>query len=332
MKKRRGVVLIAALMLLSLLALITAGGFAAAVAVRRVGRLAAAEATVMTDADGAMTSIVSNWSSLAPSALPLGQTATQVMTGVNATSTDTVSVTRLPSDLYWVVAAASTALPDRAHRRVNLLLRVPPLQPSPSSGLTSVGSVGIGGGVTFDQDTTRQGGMPCGQSTVSVVLAPGSTLFAESGGSIATIASGNQATAGDPTTYALAPEGWASFAARATVRYPPGVRATLVAAPILYGGGDLVIDGGSGRGLLLAEGRITIDGPTVFTGLIVARGGITINATTEVTGAVMSVASGSGAVSLQTAAIHYSACAVAAAVASATLPRPVRGRSWLEMF
>ena len=330
MRRRSGVALIAALMLLSLLALMTAGGFAAAVAVRRAGSAARAQAAVMTDADGAIGSVVANWFPLGLSQLALGQTATQVMAGSNATS-DSVSITRLPSNVFWIVASASTDFPERARRRENLILRLPPLRTAPGAAFTSMGNVGVGAAVKLDRDTAVQAGVPCGNSGANVMLAPGASLFAEPGGSIASIVSSNQTAAGDTTTYELLPQGWSSFVARRSTSYQPGARVTLTTQPILYGTGDLVVDGGSGQGLLLVQGNLTIDGPTQFRGLIVARGGITITAATDVTGAVMSVGSGS-VVSLQNVSIHYSACAVAAVVAAASAPRPAVGRSWVEMF
>src|SRR5579862_7735678 len=192
MRRRTGVALLAALTLLSLLSLLTAGVFAAAVAARREGSTAKADALVMSDAEYAMASVQSEWSTSDLAQLAVGQTELQIMDGPSGAAVDTISVTRLPLDLYWLVAESVASNPERAQRRLNVILRLPVLRPMPAAALTSAGNVDIGPSVSFDQDTARLNGAPCGTATLDVVLGPGAAVVVQPGGSLGSLVSSNQ--------------------------------------------------------------------------------------------------------------------------------------------
>jgi hypothetical protein len=100
--------------------------------------------------------------------------------------------------------------------------------------------------------------------------------------------------------------------------------------------GDTTIAGGSFTGVLIVEGVITITGPFAATGLVISRGPIVATAGgLRVTGAMMSFAGSSNAqlsMDIGPAAFRYSRCAVASVLRRAIPLRPVRERSWAELF
>ena len=105
---------------------------------------------------------------------------------------------------------------------------------------------------------------------------------------------------------------------------------------IVHVRGDTTLTGGSGLdGILIVDGSVTIVGAYRATGLIVARGPIVATGGGfSLTGAALSFATPASApaIELSDATIRYSICAVARAFRVALAPRPVRQRSWAEVF
>jgi hypothetical protein len=112
----RGVALFAALALMSVIALLVAGAVASTRASQRASRLARTDALLTTAADYAgMFSVTSETTA----DLPLG--APTVLDAPIPGAPDlnvSVSVTRLPAGVLWMVADALAGA-DRGHRRVN---------------------------------------------------------------------------------------------------------------------------------------------------------------------------------------------------------------------
>lgn len=81
--------------------------------------------------------------------------------------------------------------------------------------------------------------------------------------------------------------------------------------PLIYARGDVVVNGGTGQGLLIVAGTVTMAGNVLFVGLIVARDGISMDSGTRVYG---SLRSKSGYALIDGAEIEYSRCALARAL------------------
>jgi hypothetical protein len=180
----------------------------------------------------------------------------------------------------------------------------------------SRGDVRLATGVSFDVDTS--GDADC-RATASraVMLAPGATLTSAAGVSFS-----SSASAADSSTYLLTAPQLHAISVN-------GVGVTHVA-------GDTTIAGGSFVGLLIVDGVLTITGPFTASGLIVSRGPIVaLNGGLAVTGVMMSFAPPSvsqPAIDVGPANFFYSRCAVIGAIRRAVPLRPVRERSWAELF
>ncbi len=102
---------------------------------------------------------------------------------------------------------------------------------------------------------------------------------------------------------------------------------------IIYrpGGLDLTGDGpGSGQGILLVDGELTIQGDFHFYGLVIVKGEIQMKGGVQITGAVIV---GGQLQSEPGDQILYSQCAVAQALAAGGgQAAPLRSRAWLQLF
>ncbi|HET9424603.1 MAG TPA: hypothetical protein VFO55_04455 [Gemmatimonadaceae bacterium] len=120
-----------------------------------------------------------------------------------------------------------------------------------------------------------------------------------------------------------------SLAAHADTRLPGGT-AWSVADGITHAAGDLTVTGGSGRGVLIVDGRLSIVGAFRFTGVIVVRGGMETYASGT---AVAGLLRAAGELRLPfSVAYERSADTAKAVMASVVRPRQVAGRRWAEMF
>ena len=93
--------------------------------------------------------------------------------------------------------------------------------------------------------------------------------------------------------------------------------------------GDATLAGGTGSGVLVVEGRLTVTGPLSYEGVVVARGGISIVVPgVTITGIVRAA----GAPSVQgNMTLIESGEAVQGVLLQALRPRPVTGRRWAEL-
>ncbi|MEO5568305.1 MAG: hypothetical protein ABIR92_07420 [Gemmatimonadaceae bacterium] len=99
---------------------------------------------------------------------------------------------------------------------------------------------------------------------------------------------------------------------------------------VVHARGDLTIEGGTGEGILIVEGRLAIVGPLEYSGLIIARGGIeasgggaTLTGSFRVSG---------GPPSIIGLTVIRSAIAVQDVMSKGLMPRPVAGRRWAELY
>jgi hypothetical protein len=313
---RRGVALLAALAVLGLVGLLVAGGFAAATIAARSSDVARVDALLTASADFALNTVLG-----APSALvdlPLGVATPITVPSPDSSVAIVASATRLPAGVLWIVADARTSDVLQGRRRFGLVARFPIPATMPPAPLIARGNVAAGSGATFLSDTSRDA--ECAESLgAAAVIAPGSVAGLPDGA-----ASQSSPSAADSSTYYMAV---AALWSRAPPDAMPGVT---------HVRGDTTLGGGSFSGVLLVDGALTVAGPLTISGLVIARGPIDASAgSVNLTGAMMSYAPDSAAapaIRLGAASIRYSPCAVARALRAALPPRPVRQRSWAELF
>jgi hypothetical protein len=183
----------------------------------------------------------------------------------------------------------------------------------PPSPLVARGDVRLTG-TSFEVDTT--GDADCRANSVQqVTLAPGGSVS-----SSPSVTKSFSARAADSATYLLTATQTADFASGTAVRRTVG---------------DTAISGGSFEGILIVRGALTITGPFSASGLIVSTGPIVATGTgIVVTGAMMSFAlpSAQPAIDLGPAVLRYSRCVITRTLRKAIPLRPVRERSWAELF
>ena len=106
--------------------------------------------------------------------------------------------------------------------------------------------------------------------------------------------------------------------------------------PIIHALGDLHISGGTGQGILLVDGNLTLSGSFWFSGLVIVRGTLkTSGSGAGVLGAVLAanVSLDEEATSvLGNSYVQYSSCAIAQALNGTAMLRPAKERGWAEVF
>ncbi len=291
---RHGIALLSALSLLTLLGLLIAGAVASVTVAHRATRVALLDGSLSADADYALMSVLGESATYGLADLPLGQARTfDVPPGAGIGVLTSVSATRLPAGLLWLVAVASIDGYDRGARRANLIARFPVAGAPPAAPIVARGGVALAADVTITPD----GG---GDADCAVTTSPAPLQTSDS---VALFQTARQLAVLDSA---------------------PGVR---------HVRGDTTITSGTYNGMLLVDGTLTIDGPFVLIGLVIARGAIRSSHGLTVVGALISQAAGPlPAIDLAGANIRYSPCATALALRLAAPPRSVRGRAWAEMF
>ncbi|HVE79110.1 MAG TPA: hypothetical protein VNA89_09630 [Gemmatimonadaceae bacterium] len=103
--------------------------------------------------------------------------------------------------------------------------------------------------------------------------------------------------------------------------------------PIIYGMGNLTINGNTGQGILLVEGDLNVQGNFRFMGAVIVKGGLKMTGTgNHITGAVMAatVDLDDASTLVGSQIISYSRCALTEALQNATPPRIATGRAWVD--
>jgi hypothetical protein len=312
-RERRGIALFAAIALLGLVALLVGGALAALRLASRSSAFANTDAVLSNAADFAITSVAMNARQLGLDTLPLGvgRTIVPIPSSSNGVS-PTVVATRLAGDAIWLVAGVAQNGLAGGQRRINLVARWRSPAPLPSTALTARGNIRLSAGAMLGVDTT--GDVDCrAPPPADVSLAPGAVVIGATGTSVST------PTASDSTTYLLAPSQLAQIATHVT-----------------YVAGDTTITGGAFQGILIVDGVLTIAGPYTVTGLVIARRSIVATSGgLVIVGAMMSFApvqTSVPAIDVGSSNIRYSRCAITAAIRRSIPLRPVRERSWAELF
>lgn len=312
MARRRGVAFVAALGLLMLLGVLVAGVAASSRVGQRVTRLSHTDAILAASADYALNTLLSRWKESLLADLPLGVATPfesivpqSVPVQVHATAT------RLADGVLWLTADARIDRLDRGRRRFGLVARFPALGPVPRASLIARGNVSAVD-VRFDSDTS--GDADCAvRDALAILVAPGATWSSSD-----SVRAAADARAADSATYFMTARQLEALAAADDARVVAG---------------DTTIAGGSYKGILLVDGAVRITGPFDATGIVIARGPIAATDSVHIVGAMLSFAqSPSTAIALHSGSVVYSPCVIARLLRLASPPRPVRERSWSEIF
>ena len=309
-RDRRGVALVAALLLISFIALLVTGSLSASTIADRAATLAQIDARLMSVADFVIHTPLVSPNSFGLAKLPLG-----IATPLGVTSPDRdvdahVSATRLSHGIIWLVADVAVPRVDQARRHVNLVASYASPMPLPSTPIVSRGDVRVGTNATFTADTA--GDVDCrGIPSAFVTLAPGATATNVS-------PSITDARASDTSTYGL-------LASQLAMLHGPGVVHVL---------GDTTI-AGTFTGVLIVDGNLTLSGPFTATGLVIARGRVDAGSNLfAIRGAVLSFATpvSQPAMNLGDANVEFAPCVIQETMWNVSILSAVKYRSWQEMF
>jgi len=315
-RARRGVALFAALALTAIVGLLVTGIVTSMRLARRGANSVHIDARLASAADFALLTVEGDQQARGLADLPLGRARVfgSVPTG-DAGIDATVSATRLPHDVLWLVGEARLRSAWAGRRRVNLIARWQPIGGLPGAAIVSRGNVRLATGVAIHADTAGEADCRVDQLGAQVIVGEGAVVKADD-----TLRVQQAPSAEDSSTYFL------SAAQRARLNNAP---------TIMRVGHDTTI---SGRfdGVMLIDGALAITGSFAGSGLIVARGAIDARAATvSFAGALMSFAPEGEeqfAVDIGAGTLRFSVCEIAHAMRRAMPLRVVRARSWSEMF
>src|SRR5215208_5858250 len=234
--QRRGIALVIALALLTLLGLLIAGAFASSTLGERSSRLTQSDAQLAASGDYAINTVLGDPRSYGLADLPFGEARTFDVSIPNASGIRAVvSATRLRAGILWLVADVTMAGIDQGQRRVSVVARFPSLANIPPAGLVSGGNVIARESVVFVTDTSSDPDCTV-LSIADVIVAPGAT--ATVGDSTRVVV---QSSAADSASYFLTSRQLAAFDSAPTV---------------VHARGDTTI-GGRFDGILIVDGSLT---------------------------------------------------------------------------
>lgn len=284
-----------------------------------------------------------------------------------------VTVTRLNNVLYQVTSAADVGAgtKDRSVRTVSQLVRLLTTQMNIVGALTVVGQTKIGGSSLIDGADQNPTGWTCGstQPAKAGIAISDASLISTSGCNNLNCVDGSPKVlatplASDPDTYfKYGDSSWDQLVAMATLtmttnptpapvvtdgkcnrtvnsnwgdvqRWTP-TRACESYYPIIYYPGNAHLTGGTGQGILLVGGDLSVQGGFKFYGPVIVRGNLKTEGTGgHFNGAVMAANVNLAENSvLGNAVVNYSSCAVESALNNIPAPpMTVQHRAWTESF
>ena len=313
MTARRGIALIAALALMTVLGLLVVGAVGSVVAAQRSTELARADAMLDAAADYALGTLLADPRGYGLADLALGRARSYSIPLVDD-GRAAASATRLPGGILWLVAALGPGSPDSGRRTISLVARFPSIGAVPPAAIVARGGVTATDAVVFTVDTATDADCAARSPSADVIVAPGSSALLGAGARMA-VSSG----AADSASYMLTASQLAMLDSSA-----PGV--------VVHARGDTTIAGGAFDGLLIVDGSVAVTGSFALTGLLIARDSIRASSGLTVHGAMMAFGSSQTAMRLAGGAIEFSPCQIARVLRRAVRPIAVRGRAWGELF
>jgi hypothetical protein len=327
---RRGMALVAVLAVMGFLAVLAIATLSVTTRLNQGSALAARDARLDAAASYALATTLIEWRQRGLSSLGTGGWRQIDVVVPGSPVSATVTVTRLDSVLFWIVAEAVAI--DDARRRENMVVRLSIPRTDSMPPLLAGGDVSLSRLFTV----TRDSGAGCAPVVPDLMLGPGASLTTIDG-LPPTLTIQRSASAVDTTVLGhVGSLAMATLAASADVVLPSGTAAP-VPSGVVHALGDLTLVEGAGQGVLLVDGRLTLAGPVSFAGLIVARGGIVATADgADISGAMRTGPGGgdeNGKLDItRQFTFRPSVCATQTVLRSAVIPRPVLGRPWAEMY
>lgn len=298
-RRRRGIALLLALMLLTLLGILITGAVSATAVRFRAAHDGLVDGALDAAAVNAIGAVLRDPAGSGLADLPLGVATTIALPPADYPGYESigarVAVTRLRHGVVWMLAQSQSMRDTAAgQRRLELVLRYPWVGDPPAAAIVARGDVSVDASVIVSADSG--GDADCARA------APTTPFVQRS----------------DSSDFFLAAAQLALLDSSASVRH---VR------------GDTTVSGGTFDGILVVDGRLTIDGPWTVTGLVVVRDVVRSSGGLSLVGALLSFADGAQpAVILSDARLRYSPCMVAHALRVALPPRLSRPRAWGEAF
>ena len=374
LESERGVALIMALGAIVIIGVLMGSVLFVSTQDYRVGSNTVRSTRAAAAAELGLNRVLSEWT-LATNQIPAGSTFTRIYTAPGGARDSVIVTRLPGPFFWAVSQgyAGGQGSQASARRRYGTLFRLNLPNMNILGAVTTQGNTTIKGNVTVNgNDVAPAGWASCGPAAPAVAGAAISpTTTANVQGSV--VINGNPPSlttpaASDTNTYFnYGNSNYQALAATATYTYPAGTQLTSV-APIAAGGvctvsanppnwgdvnratpagacetffpiihvlGDLKVTGGSGQGVLLVDGSVTLAGNFVWDGAIIARGALKMSGTGTVNGAMMAatVTVGDSTTTITgNTTLQYSSCALMSALSANSYPTQAPRRGWVDLF
>jgi hypothetical protein len=329
-EKRSGMALVAVLAVMSLLAILAVATLSVTTRLDQGSALATRDARLDAAGSYALATALIEWRHSGFSSLSIGSSRQIDVPVPGSPATVAVMVTRLDSELFWIVAEAATV--DAAPRRQNIVVRLSVPRTDSLAPLLVAGDVSLSRLFNVARDTAAG----CTPIAPDLMIGPSASLTSVDSLPPSLIVQRSALAADTSFLSQVGNLSMATLAASADVMVAAGT-STQAPSGVVHAIGDLTLVGGVGQGVLIVDGQLTFAGPVAFSGLIVARGGIVATAPgVEVSGSMRT--GPNGIVQLGALEITHqftfrpSVCVTQAALSSAVIPRAVSGRPWAEIY
>ncbi len=335
----RGIALVATAFVLIVVAALVAGIFFAALQEYRMGRNTAGERRAFDAADAGLT-VALGVAGLAARAVG-DRTAFSGALSAGAGSY-AGSIERLSPRLLLVRSTGRDGS-GTSERTLAMVARLDPLPVGVGAALASAGSVRVGpsGSVVGFGSVPAGWDCPAPEDSVPGILVGDSSLVGAADCGRSDCVLGSPGVREDTAIRGavvpvLGEAGWTALLRLADTigsegGTSGGARDWL---PMVYVPGDLVLTDARSQGVLLVGGDVSLEEGSVFVGLVVARGRLTIQGSGgRILGAALAASADIGAsAGGDSAVVAYSGCAVRQVVASTARARPLAERSWAAIF
>jgi hypothetical protein len=366
----RGAVLLVAIIGLIVAGTLVTALVSVTVADHREGRNTRTMGQAFAAAEDGLATTVGNWSGGTYNGLVVGDSLVQTGTTANGTGNYTNTIKRLNNELFIIDVLGNDAN-SGARQRVGAFVKLKLLDMDIQAALTTRGPTRVGGSAQIeghDADPTGWTGCPADSDLAGIRLPDTSDLDLQGSCSDGSCIDGVPSVQPDPavsdsTFFEYGDTDWDGLVSMANKSLPPGtytgvgptfdgVGACDRAAirnwgdpltpastcggyfPIMYSSGNVNISGGSGQGILLVEGDLSVQGGFEFFGIIIVKQSLKTTGTGgHFNGSVMAanVDLDQNTV-LGNAIINYSGCAVQRALTAAGSGALLRSRGWLYSY
>jgi hypothetical protein len=369
MDNERGFALAVAIFALVVVGALVAGGFYIGLQEQRMGRNAIGNQQAFHAAEAGIEVELSNWNSITYNALANGDVSTFTRWLPDSSGWYRGRVRRMSKYIYFLETEGfSRDSASRAH--LGMLTRLRPLEIEIGGAVETQGQITLSGNATItgvDADPTGWTGCPVapddslpGILTNDTSAVKGSNIDGDPPyDQDSTITDSSLTNFGDYTfddlrdlasivfygnqnlSNSVQPVASGGTCTTSTMTNwgEPGATVTDCRGyfPVIYIDGDLIVNGRRGQGVLIVNGDFNIQGGFEFAGPVIVRGDLDIRGAkgspTRLSGGVIAanVSAGKNAFS-GNSSISYSFCAIDRALRSGALSKPLRERSWVNLY